>query len=258
MTDFDTSQQGIFLQDPIISVEHYQEEKSKEWQTIVTVEHGIASRTYETSGKLNKAEAKEDYLNSRWHTDLTDPSNASGFCLGILINAGWIEGAAPFYPLPEIVESFPANNTNLTDWEVLALNQPENQGTDSLGFAALVWAIEQQGYRYEPVWYAAQVARHFFGPKEAHFNAGYFFRELTMRFRYETNALRGQKTKASASLGGQATARKKRCEARQIVTEMRKRINLGHSISNAANIVHKAGHGPSQEANRKCYYRFIE
>tara|TARA_R110002074_G_scaffold398138_1_gene589631 strand:+ start:800 stop:1687 length:888 start_codon:yes stop_codon:yes gene_type:complete len=75
------------------------------------------------------------------------------------------------------------------------------------------------------------------------------------RFRYESDALRGKKSLTSASAGGKVKAKSASLMRRSILLKMEEYSAKGHSISSSARLAFQAGHGRSQEANRKLWQR---
>ena len=246
-----TANDIAFGQEPIASVEYFPSPDGGEGETLITIEHGIAVRTYTTLGKLTKVDALSDYKKGAWSIDFPDQSNAVGDCIGILRSHGWIEETAPFAPLQSHIQNFEAEmqNTDLATWEI-------ERGMRSR-FTALVWAIEKAGLRYEPEWYAAQILRYFEGPSEAAFIAGYMFRELTLRYRHEKDAIRGKKTKKGAAQGGKMRLGAFKKEKGDILKMMHTYIENGCTITAAARHTYGNGKGlgVSTEANRKLFYR---
>jgi hypothetical protein len=79
--------------------------------------------------------------------------------------------------------------------------------------------------------------------------AGYFARAADSKG-FETDAVRGQKTKSSAKTGGEIRATQTKPTTDAVLAEMRLLIDAGVNISRAALAVHKKGIGSSKEANR--------
>lgn len=238
-----------FGREPTVSVEHIFSIGSGNGETLVTIEHGIAVRTYTTPGKLTKADALKNYKDGAWLIDFTDSSNAVGFCIEILKRNRWIGATAPFAPLQAHINNFEAEkqNTDFATWEF----GPEGCSQ----FTPLVWAIEKAGLRYEPEWYAAQVLRHFEGPPDVVFVAGYMFRELTLRYRHEDDALRGKKTKMAAAEGGNARVGKLKDGTEKILEMMQSYLDKNPNKTAAARHTYNKGLGASTDANLQLFKR---
>ena len=79
--------------------------------------------------------------------------------------------------------------------------------------------------------------------------------EAIRKKKYESHAVRGMKTAASAKEGGRARGAAMSERTLEILREMRTIITNGHSVKRAAEIVHQRGFGTSAHANRKLWSR---
>ncbi|MCV0428171.1 MAG: hypothetical protein K5905_22165, partial [Roseibium sp.] len=78
------------------------------------------------------------------------------------------------------------------------------------------------------------------------------------RFSYGQDALRGRASVMAAKAGGLARAKLSKSASAARIDKMRQLIEAGHSRARAAELAHKAGFGPSKEANRKLWTRFAQ
>jgi len=79
--------------------------------------------------------------------------------------------------------------------------------------------------------------------------------EALLKKPYEAHALRGMKTVRSAQFGGQVRAQQGGGSRAQIIAAMQRFIADGHTVSRAAELACRAGHGVTASANRQCWYR---
>lgn len=84
---------------------------------------------------------------------------------------------------------------------------------------------------------------------------GASYKAALLKQRHEKNALRGKKVGDSARAGGVARSGLLRSGVSEVLSEMSKLVENGHSISNAARLVKFKGIGSSAEANRKLWTR---
>lgn len=75
------------------------------------------------------------------------------------------------------------------------------------------------------------------------------------RRKYKSHIIRGKKTQAAASTGGEMRAANSREKRSSILDEMGRLIKNGRNISQSAELAAKAGFGTSQGANRKLWDR---
>ena len=120
-------------------------------------------------------------------------------------------------------------------------------------FIVALWAeIFEEPYS---VFWLAAMAQHALYIRRNEYAFGYFAGLLDQRSHNEEHLLRGKHTLKSASDGGLARASKLRPQTSQTLREMKRLIEAGQSLSRAAALSHINGHGESDAANRKLWYR---
>lgn len=104
------------------------------------------------------------------------------------------------------------------------------------------------------LWYAANLMSLYY----IHYDDiafGYLWAEYNIRLRHEADAIRGVKTKASAGKGARARNSDFAPKRTEVLVEVQRLIDAGHSVSRASELAYSNGVGASAEANRKLYYR---
>lgn len=89
------------------------------------------------------------------------------------------------------------------------------------------------------------------------FDLGVLCAEVRIKFLWEGHALRGEKTKKSASDGGLARAHSMRHRSLEIIEEINRIIRENPQLSQirASQIAYDRGFGSSANANRRLFYR---
>ncbi|MGM9401606.1 hypothetical protein ACS0VU_04495 [Aliiroseovarius sp. KMU-71] len=122
---------------------------------------------------------------------------------------------------------------------------------------------------FSDAWYAAQIGKlcrevmhHQENGKsnsdfifEAIYRIGSLKTDWEWRRNQKPNVLRGITTKKGASSGGEAAARQGARKINETLSVMRKLVDSGMTISNAATTAYKKGKGKSSVANRQLWYR---
>lgn len=80
-------------------------------------------------------------------------------------------------------------------------------------------------------------------------------KSIILKQGHEVHALRGKKVVDSARAGGAARGGSLRARVDVVLVEMKRHIDNGHSVSNAARLAHSKGVGLTPEANRKAWNR---
>lgn len=88
--------------------------------------------------------------------------------------------------------------------------------------------------------------------------AGYEFAFAILKWQWEVDALRGEGVPRNSSKGGEARSKQYERSRILVLNEMKRLIENGHSISNAAKIAAKNGLGKSHEANRSVWKNHAE
>lgn len=120
-------------------------------------------------------------------------------------------------------------------------------------FLVAAWA-ELFTEPFSEVWLAA-MAQHAYFVLQDDYAFGYLTALLDQKQQNEMHFLRGQKSIASASAGGQARAQKSRPNTQAVLRAMERHLEGGKSVARAADLAHRNGHGTSAEANRKLWTR---
>lgn len=189
------------------------------------------SRTGFSARQLQVAGADDDWL---------------GEVIGVLGAHGWNDGHV--FLSDEIVERV----RKAVGQEVID-DARETHGENWRAFILEVAAA----YFVRPLtrlWYAANLVSLYFVHQDD-MTFGYLWAEYNVRLRHETDAVRGSKTKKSASAGGRVRGSKFSAQRQKVVSEIERLVQVGHSVSRASHLVFANGHGTSAEANRKLFYR---
>lgn len=117
----------------------------------------------------------------------------------------------------------------------------------------MVWA-QLKFPPFGTVWLAA-VANFACYVLENDYMFGYIIALLDQKRANEQDALRGKGTVSSAAKGGKARATESSKKSKLVLDEMKRLIEIGNSVANAARIVHARGKGTSPEANRALWKR---
>lgn len=121
---------------------------------------------------------------------------------------------------------------------------------------------------YSKLWYAGQIGLQcwiLLGKREQTdhdvwtlrqtLSLGMLIAEADWRLSFRSDIKRGKGTKASASDGGKARAREMEAATSAIISEMKRLIDNGATVSAAAKIAANRGYGTGDNANRGLWYR---
>jgi hypothetical protein len=104
------------------------------------------------------------------------------------------------------------------------------------------------------LWYAANLISLYYVHQDD-IAFGYLWSEYNIRLRHETDAVRGSKTKKSASAGGRVRGSAFSAQRQRVLSEIKRHLLAGHSISRASHLAFSNGYGTSAAANRKLFHR---
>lgn len=86
------------------------------------------------------------------------------------------------------------------------------------------------------------------------FEFGCYSTLLEMKLKHERDALRGKKTNSAASTGGKMRGAELAADTQDRLMEMKRLVDQGKSVTDAARFAHKNGFGTSAAANRQLWY----
>lgn len=129
----------------------------------------------------------------------------------------------------------------------------ENSVEHSLNFLRAAWA-DEYSEPFSPVWLAA-MALYAYYVEENDFAFGYLTAILDQKLANEADFLRGKRTVESAKQGGEMRSAIHSNRTRAVLSEMKRLIDAGQPVSNAAGRAYSNGFGSSTEANRKLWNR---
>jgi hypothetical protein len=210
-------------------------------------EAGLSAYRIVRASRVEDAKGKEisDSLFAR-DLDIDRVDDILSECYRVLDAHGWLDrrfGLAAH--IVEVVES----RFGLKKVRKLREKHGENAEVAIAELAALVLTKP-----LSRLWYVVNMQALFYLDYDD-FRLGFLWGEYRAKMRFEADSQRGQKTKASARVGGRTRAARGKGQIDSILSAMAQFIDSGKSISNAARLAFNTGLGRSPEANRKLWQR---
>jgi len=210
------------------------------------VSSGLASYSVEREEKTAPIGKKREAGFSAIQLNLFDELDWHFECLGVLSAHGWLGRDG------DLSEQYVEKVASICgDAEIRrAKEQFGENWTCYIGELAALHLVKP----LSRLWYAANMISLYYAHYD-HLRLGYLWAEYQIRMRHETDSLRGKKSVASAQMGGAEHARAFENRRQRIIESIKRFVESGQSVSNAALLTFKNGLGSSAEANRKLWTR---
>lgn len=169
-----------------------------------------------------------------------------GECYGVLNAHGWLDRSGRL--APHIIEHV------VDHYGQREVDDAKAQYGDNWTIYIAELAATRLARPLSRLWYAVNMKALYYIHHDD-MRLGYLWAEYRMRLRHEQDSFRGKKSVSSGSDGGNLRAKNFERRNHEILARMKAHVDAGMSVSNAANLVNKAGYGTSAEANRKLWTR---